>query len=169
MLLEGMTKHEGGRYADDDGFLPWYTSTCLEWLLTLELRGRRVWEYGGGDSTDWYRRQGAKVNGVETDKIWAEKCGFFHVTDEGDFPVMIMKTGIYDLIIVDGISRDDCICFAWGCLRSGGYMIFDNWKQATVQPEWPITEKLIEGMEQTLYEEPNHWDRWSTLVVKKPL
>lgn len=169
MLLEAMTKHEGGRYHDGERFLPWYTGPCLEWLMTLDLLGRHVFEYGVGDSSEWFRSRGARVNGVESDEIWAKKCGVVCCSDSEFYPASIMLQGSdeYDLIVVDGLYRDRCVVVGMQWLKPGGYLIIDNYKQPSVQMDWHETDKLIEGMEQTLYKEPGHWDGWQTLVVRK--
>jgi hypothetical protein len=169
MKLSEMTKHEGGRYHDGSNFLPWYTSPCLEWLMTLDLLGKRIWEYGVGDSSAWYRSKNAKVSGVDTDKVWAEKCGAHHAEDPEYYRASILGTGEYDIIVIDGIERDECTRFALDHLKLGGYLILDNYHQPTVEPNWPLTDKLIEGMPIQLFYEPGHWDRWCTAVIQKPL
>lgn len=172
MLLVEMTKHEGGRYHDGERFLPWYTSPCLEWLMTLDLKDKRVFEFGVGDSTLWYRSQGAITSGVDSNYSWASKLCSWHGEDEEHY---LSSIGIlaqeyllpFDIVINDGDYRDKCTEQALNNLKPGGYLIIDNWMQPTVQPTWPLTEKLIEGMPIKLYYEPNHWDKWCTAVVTK--
>lgn len=175
MKLSEMTKHEGGRYHDGSNFLPWYSSPCLEWLMTLDLQDRKVFEFGVGDSTTWYKSRGAITAGVDSNEKYVHQHCAWHGDDEAHYLRSIGFISkecfdlLFDIVIIDGDYRDKCTEEALKYLKPGGYLIIDNWKQATVEPDWPITEKLIEGMEQTLYLEPNHWDKWGTLVVKKPL
>lgn len=177
MLLEAMTKHEGGRYHDGERFLPWYTSPCLEWLMKLDLVGKKVFEYGTGDSTKWYSSQGADVYGVDSEAKWLPECADldalgFRITDDEKLYISynpIMGDAAFDIVAIDGLYRDKCTKYALHRLRPGGYLIIDNYKQPSVQMDWPETDKLIEGMEQTLYKEPGHYDGWQTLVVRKPL
>jgi hypothetical protein len=159
------------RYRDSETgmFYPWYTKPCLEWLLTLDLKGKKVFEYGCGDSTFWYRSKGAEVKGVDNNLSWATECD---VTYEcgGDlaFPVIILEhKDKFDIVVIDGISRDRCTEYALSKLKPGGYLIIDNYKQPSVQEHWPRTEKLIEGMPITIYKEPDHYD-WQTAVITKP-
>lgn len=163
-------KLEGGRRIDPANglIMPWYTSPCLEWLMTLPLRGKRVFEYGVGDSTLWYRSKYAQVGGVDTNEEWAEKIpGTFYITDnQGYISVMDKYSAPFDIIVIDGDWRDECTEKALPKLKPGGFLIIDNYKQASADLDhWPKTEKLIEGMEVTYFKEPEH-DDWVTIIVK---
>jgi hypothetical protein len=50
--------------------LPWLTFDALARLDALELRGRRVFEFGSGGSTRYWLRRGASVVSVEHDPAW---------------------------------------------------------------------------------------------------
>jgi hypothetical protein len=172
MKLSEMTKHEGGRYHDGNLYLPWYTSPCLEWLMTLDFVGKRVFEYGLGDSTLWYRSKGAESFGVDDNIEWCLKVGSI---DKGyecskfqyEYITSVVKYTLLDFIIIDGIYRDDCTDYALNALKPGGYLIIDNFEQPSVEEFWPLTRKLIEGMPIVIYKEPNHYD-WQTVVIQKP-
>lgn len=177
MKLDQMTKLEGGRYQDVDGcILPWYTSPCLEWMVSLDLKEKVIFEYGIGDSSLWYERQGAYNFGIESNEDWwmyvvsksAHKNPYTftkskerYLLGENDHRIL------FDLIIIDGLYRDECTEYALKVLKPSGYLIIDNWKQPSVEEHWPLTEKLIEGMPITIYKEPEHYD-WVTAVVQKP-
>lgn len=175
MLLGEMTKHEGGRYHDGHGFLPWYTSPCLEWLLALDLNEKWVYEFGVGDSTIWYQRKGAVVMGVDSNPLWVYRDDVVHIVGvwqaktKEDYLgfIGVMKPETFDIIIIDGDYRDECTERAFLHLKPGGYLIIDNFHQPSVQEHWPLTDKLIEGMPITIYKEPDHAD-WKTAVITKP-
>lgn len=150
---------------------PWYTRPCLEWLETIDLKDKRVFEYGVGHSTLWYKEKGvAVIWGVDTDETWATKSLAMHRTNEKDYAASILEGyvwGPFDIVVIDGAWRDDCTLSAMAALKSGGYLIIDNYKQKSADLEhWPLTEKLIEGMDVTYYKEPEHQD-WQTIVVRK--
>lgn len=154
------------RYYDEilDTPYPWYTKPCLEWLECQPLKNKKIWEYGAGESTKWYRKSGAIVKGVDSNRNYQPKGIEFEVLSP-DYERSILNRGPFDFIIIDGIWRDTCAEYALKELRPGGYLIIDNWKQPSVQAEWPKTEKLLEGFEITLYKEPEHYD-WCTAVVQ---
>lgn len=172
MLLGEMIRLEGGRYQDDSGLImPWYTTPCLEWLITLDLKDKRIFEFGVGDSTLWYRSQGAITTGVDSNYLWASKVCAWHGDDEGHYlrsiGVLAMEDKqLFDIVINDGDYRDRCTEQALNNLKPGGYLIIDNFHQPSVQEHWPLTDKLIEGMPITIYKEHTHYD-WQTAVITK--
>lgn len=148
---------------------PWYTGPCLEWLDTLDLEGKRVFEYGVGESTHWYKCHGATIWGIDSDVQWAYKTGSMH-SDKQEAYIRSISEGLvwgaFDIVIIDGVWRDECTEHALKALKPGGFLIIDNYKQPSVQAEWPLTERLIEGMDVTSYKQPGHED-WQTIVVRK--
>lgn len=50
--------------------LPWLTFDAIAYLDRLDLRGRRVFEYGSGGSTLYWLRRGANLVSVEHDPHW---------------------------------------------------------------------------------------------------
>lgn len=165
--LATMTRLEGGRFQDENGMiLPWYTSPCLEWLLTLDLKSKRIFEYGVGDSTLYYKYRGAEVYGVDNSYIWADIGNSQFITNEVNYPLAIYGHGDFDIVVIDGICRDDCTSHALINLKQGGYLIIDNYHQPSVETNWPLTDVLIEGMPITIYKESNHYD-WQTAVITK--
>lgn len=152
---------------------PWYTLQCLEWLDHLDLKGKRVFEFGVGDSTFWYREKGAITNGVDNDWEWVNKTCAWHGEGEEDWYLNSIDyisredESLFDIVVIDGDYRDKCTAPALKFLKPGGFLIIDNYKQKTADLEhWPLTEKLIEGMDVKYFKEHGHED-WQTIVVKK--
>lgn len=149
---------------------PWYTKPCLEYLEKINFFNKKVWEFGVGDSTIWYRFNGAIVYGVDNNLEWASKLGAsFQYYRHGYLQSIgcFQKGNEFDIICIDGVWRDECTEYSLRHLKPGGILIIDNYKQKSADMEhWPITEKLIEGMEQKLFKEPDHAD-WQTLIVFK--
>lgn len=164
-------KLEGGRRIDPSNglIMPWYTSPCLEWLVTLGLKGKRVFEYGVGDSTLWYRSKGAVVSGIDSNPEWILHVGLSNWAggDKSYTSSILTHDILFDIAVIDGDYRDECTEYALKSLKPGGFLIIDNYKQASADLDhWPKTEKLIEGMEVTYFKEPEH-DDWVTIIVKK--
>jgi hypothetical protein len=159
-------KLDGGRRIDDFGvIMPWYTQPCLQWLETQELSGKMIFEYGGGDSTSWYRSRGCTVYGVDSNEQWITD-GFECFTEKKDYVMAIQKYGEFDIIINDGLWRDSCTSYALDHLKKGGLLIIDNYHQPSVEPSWPKTDELIKHLKKTIYKEPAHAD-WKTAVIIK--
>jgi hypothetical protein len=147
---------------------PWYTSTCLEWLNSLDLEGKRVFEYGLGHSTLWYKAKGAITFGVDNDLDWCLKVGGAQCeTSFYPYVTSIEQYDPFDIIVIDGEFRDDCTVYALENLKKGGYLIIDNYLQASVPTNWIRTPYLIKTLPITLYKEPHHTD-WCTAVITKP-
>lgn len=141
--------------------MPWYTRPCLAWLIDLDLRFKRVFEYGGGVSTNWYRLRGAIVSGVDSNPDWAN--GLRVESDKYKYLGAIGNER-YDLIIIDGDFRDDCAYSAIEHLNPGAFLIADNFEQPSADlPDWPKTRELTKHLPLTLYKEPTHPD-WQTAV-----
>lgn len=159
------------RYVDDDGtFLPWYTGPCLDWLKTLDLKGKWVFEYGVGDSTLWFKNQGAKVWGVDSNMDWAITHGVRYATEKEHYTKCAHENKyfeMYNIIVIDGDFMDDCTWHALKSLKPGGFLIIDNFEQPSFECDWTKTKELIKDMDQVLFKEPDHPSGWATLVVKK--
>jgi hypothetical protein len=59
-----------GMSVDASGPVPWITYPAIEMLKRLEMRQRRVFEYGAGASSLWWAARGAEVTSVEYDPAW---------------------------------------------------------------------------------------------------
>lgn len=169
MLLAEVEKLDGGRVRDPENglIMPWYTTPCLEWLSGLVLSRKRIFEYGAGDSTMWFREKGAIVYGVDNNADYVTQ-GIQLKTHFIEYCSAILNHFIpFDIVVIDGEWRDECTAYALENLKPGGLLIIDNYKQDSVPFVWTQTEKLIEGMPITLYKEPGHVD-WVTAVITKP-
>jgi hypothetical protein len=53
--------------------LPWVTFYALDFLNTLDFKGKRVFEYGSGASTLYWLSKGASCVSIEHEKRWYDK------------------------------------------------------------------------------------------------
>lgn len=121
--------------------LPWWNvAATREVEFYLKARpGARVFEYGSGASTAWLAKRAAQVISVEHDGAWLNKFG--HVlrplgnvellhrpmdADPRNYIDAITGHGTFDLIVVDGRRRADCLAAAQACLNPGGIILFDD-------------------------------------------
>ena len=113
--------------------IPLYTYPCYEYLHSIDWTNTTVFEFGCGYSTLWWSSQGASIYGVESEQEWVDIInpdGKFNISVEGDvkkYTTSIHKHEMeFDVIIIDGIARYDCVPSATSALKAGGIIILDN-------------------------------------------
>jgi len=67
----------------------------------------------------------------------------------------------YDIIIIDGIYRNQCVIKALQHIKKGGIIIFDNWKQKSCDIDVSSIEHLLEPYEHYSFPQLCHAD-WIT-------
>lgn len=131
---------------------PWFTHGFLEVLKTWDLKNCNVLEYGGGNSTAYWRAVSNTVITIETKASYVdsilEECKemglgnglvILKEVNEGDRDRQNQYVEAYydyivnfpyDLVVVDGIFRYECMLEGLLLLRKeGGRLIVDNWQQ----------------------------------------
>jgi hypothetical protein len=153
---------------------PWYTFPFLKELSTWKVSSWRVFEYGGGGSTEWWRRKAREVVSVDNDPVWAKRYTIFLETDHDTYihkPIEV--GGLFDCIVIDGLPvewRDDCTEIAYSCLKPGGIIIIDNYHQpSSYLGEWPKTDTFLESHSIPIhtFKQQLHKD-WKTIYFQKP-
>lgn len=163
-----MTVTEHWRTLDKNGMMmPWYTRPCLEWLETLDLKDKFVFEYGCGASSAWFKSRGAICHGVDhLVGFLPNEVGYYLEVDEIPYGASIDdgEGTLFDIVVIDGIHRDYCTDWALSYLRRGGYLIADNFEQPSADlAHWPKTRELTKHLPLTIYKEEGHED-WKTAV-----
>lgn len=172
MITKTTNPELGWVYFDSNGVrMPWYTLPCLEWLDGLDLKDKFVFEYGVGYSTSWFESRGAICYAVESNKEWYDEClsgvTIMFETQMNKYTKSILDILCkFDIIVIDGVFRDDCTEYALKRLNKGGYLIVDNFEQPSVQADWPKTRELTKDLPLTLYKQPDHPSGWQTAVWK---
>lgn len=125
-----------GSPIDHDGNpLPWYTYGAIEYLSSLDFRGRRVFEFGAGNSTLFWEQRAAEVVSVETDPEWFERIAprvdatttSVHLCHDRDaYVAEIARHDPFDVIVVDGLWRKPSAKAALDALAPGGIIVLDN-------------------------------------------
>lgn len=152
---------------DEFGIIrPWYVSGILEIIDKMDFVGKRVFEYGAGNSTLWYRSRGAKVEGVDSSPTWSNLALVLHETDREAYIKSIYKYPKFDLVAIDGDFRDDCLAPALDCLNPKGIVVIDNFLQPSVPMEWFRTLDIL-AARRLVYEQhfqALHPD-WCSLII----
>ena len=117
---------------------PWLGYRAVERLDEIIKPDWRILEFGSGMSSLFLSRRCGHLVSVESDSVWFEQMrrlfaehGFKNVdyrfrgpddyTAHADLPERS-----FDLVVVDGIIRDQCMLTALDKVKSGGYVFFDN-------------------------------------------
>jgi len=93
-----------------------------------------VFEYGSGNSTLWWSRRAGKLTSVEDDHVWYEKIKASFSTKNVTYCLekdrkkyFSMARDDFDIFIVDGKYRRECLEHVVKIARVGGVMlILDN-------------------------------------------
>lgn len=119
--------------------IPWFTYSFIHFLEKRLKKNFDVFEYGCGNSTIWFAQRVNSIDAVEGDLKWFEKIQkilppnakllFFEVqeNENGNYAKAITQMQkYYDLVIVDGRDRNNCIKNAQAYLKPDGVLILDN-------------------------------------------
>ena len=116
--------------------IPWYTFPATAYLRQLDFSGKRVFEYGSGNSTVFWQRRADEVVAVERAPDWhaqvltlidpavttlllePERERYLSAIENGDIE--------WDVIVIDGEYRLGCAPRALKRLAPGGFVILDN-------------------------------------------
>ncbi len=167
---------------------PWFTRPCLEWLNTIDLSDKNILEFGSGDSTLWFAKRCKQIVSIEAKEEWYQRVRtginsnatiILRQTNEGDqskinyYCVASDELLItFDIIIVDGVLRNECLRKGIELLsKKGGIIIADNWQQHSV---WisEDAEQLMKPFKTTLFVEPSraHEENpWKTAEFEIPI
>ncbi len=129
--------------------MPMYTYPCYEYIKSIDWSFANVFEFGCGYSSVWWDQNDANVYGVDSDKKWIDKVksdayshGHFEINlanNVEDYITSLYQHNIkYDVIVIDGAYRYDCVQPSLDCLADDGMIILDN-------SEWfTNTKKLLD-------------------------
>lgn len=115
--------------------LPWFTYPAIEYLKQLDLSKLKVVEWGMGNSTLFFAARCLEIYSIEHNEEWyntiiqtiPSNAKTFLTSIENDYwekPSTFGKK--FDLVIVDGINRKECLEVAVTILEEKGFIIFDN-------------------------------------------
>lgn len=117
--------------------IPWITYPCLSFLKQRLNKQMAVFEYGSGNSTLWWAEHVGRVTSCEHDLGWYQKMKpripphvelrCLALEYGGDYSREILNyPAQFDIVIVDGRDRINCLRNAPAALRNDGVIILDN-------------------------------------------
>lgn len=149
--------------------LPWLTYPALSYLDQVDLSKLNVFEYGSGDSTTYWSSKASMFRGVEDNPKWHKKVGRPDIVsleqERIQYVCSPLPWGLWDLIVVDGSYRTDCVKVAVKGLSSTGFIILDN-------SDW--FEEACKYLRSNGFNQinfngfgPRNWYRWTTSLFLK--
>lgn len=157
------------RYEDTEVGLvmPWYTLPALKWLKQQDTKSWKVFEYGCGYSTIWWRLNCSLLKSIDSDRNWSKAMGAWHISSKESYiEGAIIHPDKWDCIIVDGVDREECTAFCLPYLEKGGVLIIDNYDSENY--DIGKTEEILRGWPVVIHKQPNH-TVWQTAIFTKPL
>ncbi len=159
--------------------IPWYTYSFLNFLKDRLNGSMTVFEFGCGNSTIWFSSRVGEVIAVESDqkylsKVSAELKGLDNVTllgrtqDEGYHRAAKDTGRKFDIVVIDGIDRVNCVKHSLECLSEKGVIIFDNSDRVEYEEAYNLIKEAgfksidFTGMGAISYFE------WQTTVYYRP-
>jgi protein-L-isoaspartate O-methyltransferase len=115
---------------------PWLSFSAVDYLEEL-IPGRRVFEFGSGMSTLWFAERCREVVSVESDSTWHRSMTqktdglrnvrlVFANSKESYLQAIATAGDKFDLILIDGLYRKECLDLARPYLSPDGILVVDN-------------------------------------------
>lgn len=141
---------------------PYLHQEAIEYLQGLLQPQFRIFEFGAGHSTIWFARRVAHVESVEARQDWYELLSdqirelglsnvmlrYFPLTSgkRGEYTdhILTFPDNWFDLIFVDGLSRNVCVNNSKAKVCPGGTLVVDDSQWARLRPskillkDWPV-------------------------------
>ena len=137
VLSEGYGQRQSIRQrtcVDGDGYeIPWYTYPAIEYLKGLDFSNSEILEFGSGSSSIWWSQRAESVLAVENNREWYEKIRESNndklkvVLAESERDYLAAGKGKnFDVIVIDGVYRQQCVEVVSEALSENGLVILDN-------------------------------------------
>lgn len=119
--------------------MPWLNAEANRLLLAHLPEMPRVLEFGSGRSTVFFARRAARLLSFESHPAWHRRVArrlprppdtqLQHLLLPASAWLTRLATeskAAFDVVLVDGERRADCVLAAWPLLTAGGLLILDN-------------------------------------------
>lgn len=151
LYLSGwMDSLDQGKPMDHEGnLIPWLNFGIVNFLDDRLKKDLTIYEYGSGFSTRYYAERTQQVTSVEHDKCWYEHVVkdmpdnvtlLYRAHDEnGQYCSSVKESEqAYDLIMVDGRDRVNCVKQAIHALTPRGVVMLDDSQREKYQDVFPF-------------------------------
>jgi predicted O-methyltransferase YrrM len=138
----------------EDSDVPWWNQRATRYMRQLLRPGDQVFEWGSGASTVWLTKQGVTLTSIEHDPDWVTKVNSRcptanvraipgtasgqlrsepqvmdmgqHFFDDYVAAIDSFEDNSFDIVIVDGVCRMDCVRRGAPKVKPGGVLIVDD-------------------------------------------
>lgn len=144
-----MKSEQVGAPVDEKGSpKPWYTYPAIDFLEPRLGRDFRVFEYGSGHSSLWYSTHVKEVIAVEDSATWASEMKeqapsnltIIHQPDLTEYPTEATGGREFDIVVIDGRVRNECVHPALKAVSDDGVIILDDFERWG-DSEWDTLRK----------------------------
>jgi hypothetical protein len=116
---------------------PWFTYSAIDFLKERLNHGLSLLEFGSGNSTLFFAERTKKIISLEHNKDWHQKISSklpenvelintSSATDKDYLQPLVENSIKFDVIIIDGIYRNECIMNSINHLSERGVIILDD-------------------------------------------
>jgi predicted O-methyltransferase YrrM len=121
---------------------PWFTYPAIRFLDDRVEPAWRVLEFGAGMGTLWWSSRVREVVAVEHDAAWATQvsalCDASVLRADGGnadaYVQPALGSGPYDVVIVDGLHRNECLAAAADLVAATGVIVLDDAQREEYRP-----------------------------------
>lgn len=132
---------------------PWFSIEANIFVKNRLSSALSIFEYGSGNSSIYFSKTCKSVHSVEHNAEWHSKISgalkaYKNIElelkkDAEDYQNAITNTGkTFDLVIVDGILRNECAAIAFHSLSENGILVLDDSERTEYQPTFELAKKL---------------------------
>lgn len=125
--------------------IPWFTYSAIDFLKERLNHTFSLLEFGSGNSTLFFAERTNKVISIEHNKDWHQKIfsnlpenvelNYTSSATDKDYLQPLVENNIkFDVIIIDGIYRNECIMNSLNHLSERGVIILDDSERQDYYP-----------------------------------
>ena len=122
--------------------IPWFTYPAVRLLQDRVGKDWRVLEFGSGGGTRWWARRVRAITAIEHHAGWAAEVAASctaRVLRAGEasaeeYTRPALATGPYEVVVVDGLFRNECLELACTLLTREGFIILDDAQRPEYAP-----------------------------------
>jgi hypothetical protein len=113
--------------------VPWFTYPSIDYLSQLDLSQKIMLEWGSGNSSLFFSKRVKKLYSIEHNKEWYQTVKQHNIKNQTlELESLNYHSKprsfnmFFDIILIDGINREECSKEAHKILKKGGMIILDN-------------------------------------------